>query len=245
MKIVSLVPSYTKLLCDIGLKQSLVGVTNFCVDPVDLHRSAERIGGTKDPDLESILSLKPDVVFVNSEENRAQDIATLKQHLTLHESCPKTVDQAIDLIADVHQFLDLECSYDIDSYRMKLSRIRKRNITRQSVLYFIWKNPYMVASKDTYIDSVLELAGYINRAPTGARYPTLSISDIKRLKVEKILLSNEPYPFRKRDCRELDLELGGQQNYYKADGKLFSWHASHTLEVIDLIFEERSILIDM
>ena len=245
MKIVSLVPSYTRLLCNMGLKDCIIGITNFCVDPADLHRSAERVGGTKDPDINLIIDLKPDVVFVNTEENRSEDIALLKHSLNVHESCPKNVEDAVDLISSFYSYLKMDCPYDLENYHKKIKEIRKTQTTKSKVLYFIWKKPYMCASKGSYINSVLELAGYINAAPIHSNYPMLEIAEITSLDVDMFIFSDEPYPFRKRDCKELDKQLHSKNIYMKADAKLFSWHGSHTLEVIDILHKGGNLLTKM
>ncbi len=242
MKIVSLVPSYTKLLCNMGLKESIIGITNFCVDPAELHRSAERVGGTKDPDINMIIDLKPDVVFVNTEENRSEDIALLRKSLNVHESCPNSIEAAVDLISSFYSYLNIECPYNLDDYYKKIEGIRQAQIKKSKVLYFIWKKPYMCASKGTYINAVIELAGYINVAPKYSHYPMLEIHEINRLEADMFIFSDEPYPFRKRDSKELDKQLNSKNIYMKADAKLFSWHGSHTLELIDTLHKGGQIL---
>ena len=242
MKIVSLVPSYTKLLVDIGLRDSIVGITRFCVEPSDLHRSAVLVGGTKDPNIELIRKLEADVVLVNSEENRLDDIKAIRAFSEVFESCPKTVDQGLDLIESFYQYFNLKKNANLALYREKLKKIRSRNEQSKAILYFIWKEPFMVASKSTYIGSVLELAGYDNLSTDKLDYPVITVDEIKGMPLDYIILSTEPYPFRKRDCRLIEEKLAKQYDFMKACGKIFSWHGSYTRQAIDLIFDRKDIL---
>ena len=245
MKIVSLVPSYSKLLVDMGLRDSLIAVTKFCVDPADLYRTAMTVGGTKDPELKTILDLEPDVVLVNTEENRVEDIVFLKKHLNVHESCPETVEESLDLIEQLYEYFNIENSINFSEYRKKIDTIRERKEKLESILYFIWKKPYMLASQETYINSVLELAGYKNLAPVSSRYPVVEVSEIVSLDPDLIIFSDEPYPFRKRDVKALNEELKKTKQFKKACGKIFSWHGSHTIEMIDRLYKGEELLKDM
>lgn len=235
-KIVSLVPSITASLCRLGLREQLIGITNFCNEPADLHRQAEIVGGTKNPNLEQIFRLQADIVFVNSEENRVEDIEALKTRCNVNETFPKSPFDIPKILRSWQECLPehknafMESAKQIEAQLTALTPLREG----PSFLYFIWKRPYMVAADDTYISGFLECLGLRNLAPSGeGRYPEVDASLIAELNPDLILLSSEPYPFRNRDWLQLKQETGVKSLPFKADGKLISWHGVHLLDALD------------
>ena len=164
MRIVSLVPSLSHTLVEMGLRQYIVGVTKFCILPADLHRSSAIVGGTKDPDIEKILSLKPTHILVNEEENRIEDVDVLARETQVVQTFPKGPEDVPAMIRTIGAQLDPAgakgdwkgMALRMDQRLAKLgSQVPKRN-----VLYFIWKDPYMVVGNETYISKSLKLFGF-------------------------------------------------------------------------------------
>src|SRR5690554_3572509 len=210
-RIVSLVPSQTELLVDLGLADHIVGVTKFCVHPEKLRIEKTVIGGTKNVHLDRVKNLNPDLIIANKEENRREDIEALARSYPVYVSDIENLKDAKEFALDIgaltgnekraHQLISL-----IDE---AISSIRKlsKNTKPIRVLYMIWKDPYMAAGTDTFINEILHLCGAHNVLheyhESGLRYPTVSFDDFKTLRPDVILLSSEPYPFRKIHAREL------------------------------------------
>lgn len=246
MRIVSLVPSITKTLCDLSLKNQIVGITNFCVDPPDLHRTARRIGGTKDPDLAVIAELNPTHLIVNQEENRREDIESLGSRFSTFVTFPKKPQDVPDMISQLGEYLGVQdvarhLSQDILT---KMEQVRGIDHWRQLLgprfLYLIWRDPWMMVGKDTYISNFLELIGFENALNGSERYPVVDLQDVLNLKVDVVLLSSEPWPFRKRDADYIRQTLGSScPKLCWVDGKAFSWYGSTTAEALTVIAENQ------
>ena len=237
MRIVSLVPSITATVADLGLEASLVGCTSFCVDPPGLARRITVVGGTKDPNLNQIRSLAPDRILVNTEENRAEDIALCRTIAPVHESFPKSPRDVPDMIRAIGIFLGEDhagtlLATDTEKAIDDLANAGKKNISHDSFVYLIWRNPWMVAGNDTYISQLLECAGLRN-AMAKTRYPTATMENILNLSPEIVFFSSEPWPFRKRDCEAFSAEWQARTSrpiprLLKINGKSMSWHGSET-----------------
>lgn len=225
-RIVSLVPSQTELLVDLGLKDRLVGVTKFCVHPKDLRREVPMIGGTKNVKVELVESLNPDLVLGNKEENNRADIETLEQKLPVWMSDIFTLEDALEMIRRVGEITGTqvrasEIGSEIQANFSRLSALRKSG---KSVLYLIWKNPYIAAGTNTFIDSMLTVLGFRN-AMKQDRYPEV---ELKSLNPDFIFLSSEPFPFKEKHIEELQNQFPGSQ-VVLVDGEYFSWYGSRLI----------------
>lgn len=240
LRIVSLVPSLTELLCSLGLKKFIVGCTKFCVHPADLHRGRFLLSGPKDADVRLIKDLKPSHVLVNEEENPPELINEIKKFCEVIETFPKSPVEVPHMIRGIAKILavwnagDLLAKQIEEKIRIlkecKDNRIGSRQI---KYLYFIWQNPYMLAGRDTYISSMLELAGFENASPLLERYPVIDILSLTSLAVDRCFFATEPWPFRKRDIEALEAQWAGLCSPMKIDGKLLSWYGSSTLECLE------------
>lgn len=245
MRIVSLVPSLTHMLCDFGLQSKIVGCTDFCVDPPALGRTAQRVGGTKDPDLQAIAALRPTHILVNEEENKPEHIRVCQDLAATCRTFPKSPLDVGQLLRDTSRWLGIPdvgvewaLRVEAEQERLLASTVRMGSGWQgRRFLYLIWREPYMAVSQDTYIDAMLALLGMVNAAPACARYPVLSVSDIQGLHPDVVFFSSEPYPFRQRDMErfasEWHLEARGEAamqrpSLRKIDGKLLSWYGTMT-----------------
>ena len=254
-RIVSLVPSLTQTVCGFGLRSSLVGCTNFCIDPVGLQRTAKLVGGTKDPDIQEIRKLEPTHILVNEEENTPQVIEACKQIASTFVSFPKDPHEVPAMLRDLGAFLGvpevgLKHADDCVERFADLAELVGEKLAAGSWLpkkyiYLIWRNPWMTVSKDTYISSMLSLVAFENVAPPGTRYPALSAEQIVECGPDLLLLSSEPFPFRERDCIALYGEMGACMDKaiatsplpFKADGKLFSWYGLVLIEALEKMIQ--------
>jgi len=230
-RIISLVPSQTELLAYLGLNDETIGITKFCIHPDAWFRSKKRVGGTKNVDFDKIEQLHPDLIICNKEENKESDVKTLMEKYPVWTSDIHNLKDALNMINSVGDIVAKK------EEALKLTQQIKRNFEslRPSkkeplrVLYLIWKNPYMAAGKDTFIDYMLSQCNLLNVCDVSmGRYPELTNEQINTLRPQVILLSSEPYPFKEKHAVEFS-------SYYKeiiyvlVDGEYFSWYGSRLL----------------
>lgn len=230
-RIVSLVPSQTELLYDLGLNDCVVGQTLFCIHPADKHKTKTIIGGTKKLKLELILALQPDLIIGNKEENEQQQIEYLMQNATVWMSDIYTLSDSLEMIQKIGEITNKKgvaekIISDInDGFSILAKNLPVHNI-KPKVAYFIWRDPYMVAGKNTFINDLLLKLGFENVFENNSgRYPELNNSDLVEKNPEIILLSSEPYPFNLKHIEELQ-QLLPKSKIYLVDGELFSWYGS-------------------
>ncbi|MFT4648044.1 MAG: iron complex transport system substrate-binding protein [Glaciecola sp.] len=244
MRVVSLCPSITELIFQLGGEDRLVGITSYCIHPAEGVLSIEKVGGTKDPDVQRIIELAPDLVFFNEEENRKEDADCLvKAGIPLHVSFPKTVLSSIDLMRSVGQAIG--CESAAHELAAKAEQVLKR-VTEQCAglepiryAYLIWRKPWMAAGADTYLTDLLGLAGGVNvMAVSGDRYPSLELNELANAAPDVILLCSEPFPFKDKHIEELRKAPGlSDQIFILADGEALTWHGSRTLQGIPYALE--------
>lgn len=229
-RIVSLVPSQTELLYDLGLSDEVVGITKFCVHPNAWYRNKTRVGGTKKIKPEVIHDLKPDLIIGNKEENTREDIEYLRQHYPVWMSDIIDVEDALHMIRDVGQLTGkpdaaINLIHQINTEREKLTAPSRR----PSVAYFIWRNPWMVVGNETYIHSFLESCGFKNAFENEARYPEVQLESLQEREVDYLFLSSEPFPFKEKHANEIQKCLPDTKIRI-VDGEMFSWYGSRMLK---------------
>ena len=228
-RIVSLVPSQTELLAHLGLEKETIGITKFCVHPEEWFRTKTRIGGTKNVDIEKIISLNPDLILCNKEENKKEQVDILSEKFPVDMSDVCTYQDALQMITDVGLLTGKaeeakELNYLINAEFEQLSQ----EIKKIRTAYLIWKDPYMTIGGDTFISDMMEKAGFENIYKERERYPEINISELTQLQPEVILLSSEPYPFKEKHIQEIQTFLPGVK-ILLADGEMFSWYGSRML----------------
>jgi iron complex transport system substrate-binding protein len=244
MRIISLVPSLSDTIAHLGKRANIVGCTQFCVRPPDLHRTATIVGGTKDPNISLISDLVPDVIFVNTEENRAVDINACRKIAKTVETFPKSPLDVPEMILDIGRSIGAEgesqkLAHEVSDF---IDRLNGQTLgERGRFIYLIWKNPYMVAGADTYISKMLSIAGFENVITSSERYPSMGLDEIRSLQPEVIFLSSEPYPFRKRDLPDFLDGWSVAPKIYKIDGQLLSWYGALTAPALQHFIEWPSI----
>tara|TARA_B100002049_G_scaffold225691_1_gene197942 strand:+ start:493 stop:1266 length:774 start_codon:yes stop_codon:yes gene_type:complete len=232
-RIISLVPSQTELLVDMGLEENILGITKFCVHPKHLRKNKNIVGGTKQLKLEKIKALDPDIILCNKEENTQEMVAELEEIATVHVSDIVKIEDAFDLMHQYGEIFKKEALVEtmVNSIRDKIAVLREKLKDKQvkRVAYFIWKKPLMVAGKDTFINELLRLNKFEN-VFTESRYPETTLEELKVKNPNLILLSSEPFPFEEK-----------HKNYFSTlnveiklvDGEYFSWYGSRLVEAID------------
>ncbi len=236
-RIISLVPSQTELLFDLGLDREIVGVTKFCVHPAERVQTKQRVGGTKRLELDAIDRLRPDLIIGNKEENERDDI------LKLAESCPVWMSDvvklagALDMIRRVGRLVGKADASDRLAARIEARFAELRPLAQPlRVGYFIWQKPLMVAGQNTFINDMLGRCGMENAfaAESGGRYPELSTEDINAAGLDAILLASEPFPFDTKHRAAFAEQFPGVA-VHLVDGEMFSWYGSRLLLAVDYL----------
>ncbi|MBC7588336.1 MAG: ABC transporter substrate-binding protein [Chitinophagaceae bacterium] len=230
-KIISLVPSQTELLFDLGLDEEVIGITKFCVHPNKWFKNKTRIGGTKNIDIEKIASLKPDLVIANKEENIKEQIEALKAIAPVWVSDVNNLMDALEMIEMVGLLVNKKQNADLFAEQIRSSFNTLETISNKpKTCYLIWREPFMTVGGDTYINNLLQHAGFDNVFAYAKRYPSIIIKDMVDSKCELVLLSSEPYPFKEKHLLELRAQLPNAK-LLLVDGGMFSWYGSRLLKV--------------
>ena len=239
-RLVSLCPSVTELICDLGLADALVGISRFCTHPPEVVEGIEKVGGTKDPRIDRIVDLAPDLVILNEEENRLEDAEALEAAgLRIHCDLPKTVDDTAQMVRRLGAALDRvdQAEAIAADVEQRAERVRRqaRDTTEVSWAYLIWRKPWMAVNVDTFVSTLLTLPGGRNVfANASDRYPAVTVDDLVAADPDVVLLASEPFPFEAKHARELAELTGWTEGRFRiVDGQDLSWHGSRTPRGID------------
>ncbi|MFZ0488812.1 MAG: helical backbone metal receptor [Salegentibacter sp.] len=232
-RIVSLVPSQTELLVDLGLEENLVGITKFCVHPPELKKIKKIVGGTKEVHFDKIAALNPDIILCNKEENTKEMVKRLEKIAPVHVSDVVNLEDAFGLMRQYGKLFRKESLAEtvVSSIQKKVKTLKQQlqNKQKTRVAYVIWKKPLMVAGRNTFINSLLELNNLENVFGE-ERYPVTSLEDLRNRQPEVVLLSTEPFPFQEKhikDFSDLDVQVE------IVDGEYFSWYGSRLLKAME------------
>jgi ABC-type Fe3+-hydroxamate transport system substrate-binding protein len=223
-RLISLVPSQTEFLFHLGLDTEVIGITRYCVHPTQWKLTKTIVGGTKDLNIDAIISLRPDLIIANKEENTKGAISELQQHLPVWVSDINDLTSAKEMMVQIGKMVSRsdqanEIVEQINSAFQEVKRIK-----RARVLYLIWRKPWMAAGSDTFINDMLNCVGLENAVKPN-RYPELTDEDIQQLKADYIFLSSEPFPFREKHIEELK-KISPHSTLILVDGEMFSWYGS-------------------
>jgi len=226
-RIVSLVPSQTELLFDLGAGDRVVGVTRFCVHPRDAVARVPNVGGTKQLRLDRIASLAPDLVIGNKEENERGQIETLAERSPVWLSDVATLEDALAMIHAVGDLVDAGGRADALRRAIEAGFAALPRAGGRRVVYLIWRRPWMGVGAGTFIDDLLRRCGFVNvLAEKGLdRYPELADEALRDAAPDLVLLSSEPFPFAEKHVQEI-AELLPAAKIQLVDGEAFSWFGS-------------------
>ncbi|KQC33160.1 hypothetical protein AAU57_07425 [Nonlabens sp. YIK11] len=248
-RIISLVPSQTELLFDLGLEDKIVGITRFCVHPEKALKEKRVVGGTKKVVKKRLIDLQPDLIICNKEENTMEMVEICSSICPIYVSDVSTLEDALEMIQHIgHLTASTEKARDIIEKIQVSFQQFSDELETKSALYLVWKKPYMTVGRDTFIHDMMRLAGFENVMGTHTRYPQLEMDQIVKQRPEVILLSSEPYNFSENDKAEFDTafkersdaEVYGergrttkanlpQPRILIVDGEPFSWYGSRLL----------------
>jgi ABC-type Fe3+-hydroxamate transport system substrate-binding protein len=241
------VPSQTELLFHLGLEEEIIGVTKFCVHPKKTQNKKTVVGGTKTLDIELIKSLNPDLIIANKEENEKSAIQELAVYFPVFVTDVFNLDSALSMIKNIGQIThkskaaedlikEIEAKFNsvfsanpVDNHNKSSICIPSKKPIPLRSCYLIWKKPLMTVGSDTFIHSLMEIAGFENIFADQKRYPVISIQDLKDLKCELLLLSTEPYPFKQKHIDDFKTHLPDTE-IILVDGEMFSWYGSRLLK---------------
>ena len=240
MKLVSLCPSLTELVFDLGAGEALVARTKFCVHPADRVESVEKVGGTKNPRVERIIELAPDLVLMNEEENRREDAAALEAAgLRVHTSMPRTAADTAAMVRAIGIAISRSRPAELiaEDIERRADRVRRHAVRYPPIRYacLIWREPIMTVNDDTFIAGLMALPGGQNVfGARDTRYPTITADELHDADPLLVLLPNEPFPFQDKHAAELAaLSRLPRDRFRLVDGELLSWHGSRTPSGID------------
>lgn len=226
-RIISLVPSQTELLVDLGLEDRIVGVTKFCIHPSHIKKEKTIVGGTKTYHFDIIQKLQPDLIIGNKEENDREGIERLQENHSVWMSDISTIDESIQMIGMLGDLLRVE------QKALEIAKKVKKDLgeylpSKGTAVYLIWNDPVMVAGKDTFIDEMMAVSGFENLMKD-SRYPILTLRELQEMEPDFLLLSSEPFPFKERHLTYYQQELP-HSRIMLVDGELFSWYGSRMLK---------------
>ncbi|RJF97138.1 helical backbone metal receptor [Noviherbaspirillum saxi] len=232
-RIVSLVPSITELVCDLGLASALVGRTGFCIHPAGTVNAIPKVGGTKDVNIEKIRRLAPTHLIVNIDENEKPTVETLAQFIphvvVTHPLAPGDNLALYRLLGGIFN-AQAQAERLCAAFETEYAALRALpKSPPQTWLYCIWKDPWMTISGDTYIARMMAEIGWQAWTPGGdpARYPRFEWSDAVAHAIDGVLLSSEPYRFTEAHVDALERQIG--KPVQLVDGEMMSWYGSRAI----------------
>tara|TARA_R110002073_G_scaffold145532_2_gene297649 strand:+ start:13713 stop:14507 length:795 start_codon:yes stop_codon:yes gene_type:complete len=237
LRIISLVPSQTELLFDLGLENSIVGITKFCIHPLHAKQTKKIVGGTKNINIDKIKELHPDIILCNKEENTKDIVEACEKICTTHVSDIFTLNDSKQLISEYGILFKrkAEATSMVEKLNFKLNEFQSyiEEKPKLKVAYFIWRNPWMVAANNTFINHLLELNKYENIFTNKERYPEIELKNIQvEGNPEWVFLSSEPFPFKDEHALEIK-QCINQAETILVDGEMFSWYGSRLLKAFD------------
>jgi len=226
-RIICLVPSITELLAHFNLDNEVIGITKFCFEPNNWFKSKTRVGGTKTIDVEAIKQLKPDLIIANKEENDKNQIGKLQTEFNVWISNVFTLKDALNMITNLGEV----CGKDAEAKELNINiglafnKLKTQNFTTIKAAYCIWDKPLMVAAKNTFINNMMQYAGFENVFDDLERYPTINESQLLKAQPKVLLLSSEPFPFKDKHITKYQSILPNTK-IVLVDGTMFSWYGS-------------------
>ncbi|QHT66587.1 ABC transporter substrate-binding protein [Rhodocytophaga rosea] len=224
-RIISLVPSQTELLFDLGLAERVVGITKFCIHPAEFCRHMPKIGGTKHFHFDTIDGLQPDLILANKEENYKEGIEQLQQKYPVWMSDIYTLEDALHMISEVGKLTGTQSKALEISVQIQTAFAGLQAVSRKKVAYLIWRNPYMAAGSHTFIHDMMVRCGFENVFADHVRYPEITPEMLADANPDYIYLSSEPFPFSEKYIAEFK-EICPESIIKIVDGEMFSWYGS-------------------
>jgi ABC-type Fe3+-hydroxamate transport system substrate-binding protein len=235
MKVVSLVPSITEALFDLGLSENeVIGRTKFCIHPENKVKNVPVIGGTKNINIDKIRALQPDLILANKEENIKEQVETLMDDFKVIVTNVETIEDNYYLLKTLGNLFNKE--ERAQQFNLKIYEVLEQAQLNSTIkaAYLIWKNPYMTIGSDTFIHRILSEIGFENIFKNRIRYPEIQMEDLAEAEV--IMLSSEPFPFKEKHIEEMKA-FYPDKKIMIVDGEAFSWYGTHSAKCGDYFKE--------
>ncbi len=231
-RIISLVPSQTELLHNLGLEKFIVGITKFCVHPNHYKKEIKIVGGTKQVHYNKIKELQPDIILCNKEENTKEMVIELEKIAPVHVSDIFTIKDALTLFFQYGKLFDVtekaqQLKVQLKKEQLIFNTFIKNKPTKK-VAYFIWKKPWMVTGNNTIINYLLKINRFENCFNNKNRYPEIQLKELKGKNLDYVFLSSEPYPFTEKHIAEIQ-EYAPSSKIILVNGEYFSWYGSRLI----------------
>ncbi len=240
-RIVSLVPSITETLFEIGGGSQVVGVSSYCTDPVDLIQFLPKLGGPKNPDLELIDSLNPDLILLNREENRIEHYCYLSERYPVYVSDVRRISDVPDLLRHLGFLTGCDSKAEVFALRIAKTLFTAHDSTdmhNYRAVALVWNSPLMTANGDTYLADWLSRAGVVNPFfDRVERYPIVSLESVAQENPEFIIFPSEPYCWSNSEINSMVerlAEYGCCTKPIKIEGKSLIWYGFRTIESIEM-----------
>lgn len=240
-RVVCLIPSITETFFDLGLGDALAGVSKFCNHPAGGVLNKIKVGGQKDPDLEKIKAIDPDLIIMNREENKPEHIEFLSRYYRTWVTYPRSFRDAGKLILDIGTVFNVgtKARAYADRVRKTADELSLRNGQKIKTLYLIWRNPWMSINRDTFIHDTLSVHGMDNVfARNSQRYFEITDQDIQAANPEIIILPDEPYRFKEKHITEfshIPVSAVRDRSIFLVDGTYFCWYGTRTARASEYI----------
>lgn len=233
-RVVSLVPSFTELMAQWGLAGRLVGRTRYCVEPNWLRASVATVGGTKDPDLERIRDLKPDLVLMERMENTKETAEALAAaNIPMLVLDLKRVEDILGGWVQVGEVFGVP---DLAAERVKAVKALLKRPTKKAprTLMLVWREPWIAVGTDVYLADMLRRTGY---QPIGGEgYPRLTDAELQALDPDVVLLPTDPFPWKPKHAKDVQALLPRAQVRI-LEGRAITWALSRTEEGLTLLLQ--------
>jgi iron complex transport system substrate-binding protein len=253
MKTISLVPSWTETLIEVGL--DVVGRTRYCIHPDHAVNAIPSVGGTKTPDIEKIKQINPDLIVLDREENAKQTAEALAgfnthvSHVTSMANLPEEIvqlaqacrskTQAYKMLIEMSERWKLLNENSpgvtaIDEIPGVVTWIKKPSALPAKLVYLIWHDPWMSVSKQTFIGSILEWLNFdLEVFDSESAYPIVNAATLDD-PATLILASSEPFPFENKPQLFANLQASAAI----VDGEVYSWFGHRSLRALEQWREE-------
>ncbi|WP_153721000.1 helical backbone metal receptor [Sporosarcina cascadiensis] len=226
-RIVTLCPGITETLFALGLEEEIAGRTRYCIYP-EAAKQVPAVAGTKDLNLEKIHAVKPDLIIMEKEENTKEMVETLSEFYPVYVAEVQTIDDAFRMITDMGTLTDRQQQADLLAADINQAFAELPALPAARVAYVIWKKPYMVAGRSTYINTLLQRIGFITPfAESADRYPAVTEEQFKEAKLDLVLLASEPYPFKEKQQKQFQ-DMLPDSSIQLIDGEMF-WYGARML----------------
>ncbi|MBL7993946.1 ABC transporter substrate-binding protein [bacterium] len=242
-RVISLIPSITETLFDLGVGDAVAGISKYCIHPAEAVKGKRNVGGQKNPDFDEIAEIDPDLIILNREENKPEHIDYLSRRYKTWITYPKSVSDAEQLLLELgHVFgAESKASEFAEQIRNSVKQLRSNRMTKLRTLYLIWRNPWMSINHDTFIHQVMDIHQLENVYRDHAqRYFNVTAEDIEAANPDVIILPDEPYHFlekHKHEFSHLAVSAVKNERIFLADGTYFCWYGSRTAKASRYIQE--------